>query len=259
MNGPRQQFLAGPALPGDEDGDVAGGVQFGLLQHLQQRRAAGDDLFKCVRVGENGGTAAALELQDIHQPLALERALDREDQVVLGDGFDEVVVSALSQALQGGAGVVHGRDHDALGRGALALDQLQEALAVHLGHAQVDQSDVDGRLRFEAVRRRARVVQHVHGGEPGCGQSTVHQLEVIAVVVDDQDRGSHNPPSRARLSECGFRISRRCSEKAQLPKRATGSTGPIRAAASTGWAIMAHCRMEYKRPQRRLKAGPRNL
>ena len=56
-----------------------------------------------------------------------------EGQDILGHRLDQVVVCAPPQAVHGGAGLVDGRDHDALSARAGVLDMVEQGHAIHFG------------------------------------------------------------------------------------------------------------------------------
>ena len=135
MDGPGQEVFAGAAFAGDQDRDVAAGVQLGLFDAVETP-STGKDRLESRRMGECGGLPALFHVQDVQQAFALQRPLDGKDHFVLGNRLDEIIVGTFSQAIDGGARVVHGGDHDAFGGRAGLLDDFQQGLPVHFRHAE---------------------------------------------------------------------------------------------------------------------------
>ncbi len=140
---------------------------------------------------EHRRPAAAFDMQDVQQALAFQGPLDREYQVFLGDRLDQVVIGPLPQALNRRARIVDGGDHDALGPRAVFFDRFEQPLAVQLRHADIDQGQIEGLLALEKRCGAEGVVQRIDRCEPGRLQAVSDQIQVVAIVVDYNDTGSH--------------------------------------------------------------------
>ncbi len=114
VNGPGQQFLAGAGRPGDQDRCITDRVQLGFLQNSEHAVIAGQYRREGLGIVQLRDGLFLAEIEDVEQAFSLEGAVDGRYQVLLGYGLDQVIISALFQAIHGRACFVEGRDHDAL-------------------------------------------------------------------------------------------------------------------------------------------------
>ncbi|OPY06137.1 MAG: hypothetical protein A4E67_01603 [Syntrophaceae bacterium PtaB.Bin038] len=191
VNRPGEQLLARPALAGDEDGHVAGGVQLRFLEQAEHLLRPGDNRREGVLVLDLGEAAGLADGEDLQEAAPLHRAPDLRDQLVARDGLGEVVVGALLQALHGGSGVVDGGHHDALRVGAGALDDLQELHPVDPGHGDVDERDGVTVALLHGGGRNAGIALGADIPDAGADQAPLYAVEKVHFVIDDENHFAH--------------------------------------------------------------------
>jgi len=226
---PGEQFLAGAALAGDEDGHVAGGVQFRLLQQAKHLVRPRDDGREGVFVPDLGEAARLADGDDFQEAAPFRRPPDLRDQFVARDGLGEVVVGALLEALHGGPGVVDGRHHDALRVGAGALDDLEKLHPVEPGHRDVDERDGVAVALLHGGCRDAGIALRADISDAGADQAPLDAVEEIHFVIDDENRFVHEStpffrmhvPGRPGRSGRAARRGRSCPGRFRSPRRWT--------------------------------------
>jgi hypothetical protein len=189
-----QDLLAGAALAGDEDGGVGGGDGLGEADDLEEGAVLPDGPALARGV-------AALDLLLEGHVLVLELAglggaAAEGDEVVVGEGFLEVVEGAAVDGLDGGLEGGLGGHEDDGDLGVPIPDGGQDVHAGDAGHADVGDDDVrrpsSQRLQglFPLVRDR-----HL---EPLAAEEDLQGVEDGGLVVDDQDSLWLMAPSRRR-------------------------------------------------------------
>ena len=164
------------------------------------------------------------------EPPLLEDRLEAQPERAAVERLEQVVARAELHGVDGGAHVDDSRyDHDVL-LGIAGLHAMHELAAVHSGHHEIGEHDVEGRAleqvqRFFAARRGL-------GLEALGREELLDQLAEIALVVDRQHAGfGHDPPSRSpRASGSGDRdpaafigLRGRSRERRQAPGHARGA------------------------------------
>ena len=145
-------------------------------------RAGGDQCF------EIGAVSVVLAFQ----AAILQGAADGGEQLFALERLEQVVVGAVAQRLQGDLDIVDGGHHDDRHVGILFLGALEEGDAVHLGHHQVGEDEIEFLARFEQGHGFDAA-----GGLPGAG--TEHRpawKQTISRIVSSS--------STTRIRSCGM-------------------------------------------------------
>jgi hypothetical protein len=132
VDGPGDQFLAGPALPLDQHRDVAGRHLARGLDDLAHRRAGADDPFKPRDVHELLAQGLVLPLERI----PLDRPVHLRAEVLQVERLFDEAVGPLVHRLHGGADVAVGGHKDYRRRRVDLFDLLEqlEPVAAALHH-----------------------------------------------------------------------------------------------------------------------------
>ena len=151
----RHQFLAGAALAGDQHRDVARGHASDRLEDLEDRAAAADQA-----IARAARAAAHFAAQRAH--LALERAraqrlLDQRQHRGHLERLHQIVERAALHRLDGVLERVLRGDHHHRGFGSHAAQAVEQLEAGGLGHADVEEGDVEAAARQQRPRRLARI------------------------------------------------------------------------------------------------------
>ena len=182
MDRARDQLLAGAALAGDQDRGGRARDPPHERDDIAHRLALRDDVVEAELVLD-----LALQPRDLAAQRALaERLVGDEQQLLDLERLGDVVVRAeLDRADRGLDRAERGDHHDVrrLGQRHHAADQVE---AVHLGHPQVgdDQVEPVGARELEAGRGARRRLDLEPRVLELLGQQVAHRL----VVLDDQDR-----------------------------------------------------------------------
>jgi len=140
VDGPRDQFLAGAALPFDQDRRPARRRLDDQVEHSAHRRALADDVVEAV--------VALLQVLPERpvlgdEPPALDGVPQDEQDLVVLERFGDVVEGAALHGVDGGVDRRVGGDHD---DGHVVVDLLQfvqDGKAVHARHHHVDDGGVE--------------------------------------------------------------------------------------------------------------------
>ena len=192
VDGPGGHLLAGPALPGDEDGRVRRGHLLDEDVDLLHRPALADHLLEAV---------AVLEVPLEEDVLLLEAPggqspADDDLQLLDVEGLDDVVEGPGLQGLDGLGDAAVGRDQDDRQVGQVLPGVAEDVHAVGAGHLDVGDDEIDLLLGQDLEAAGGR-----QGGLDGVAfflEDDREQVEEALFVVDDQDRFHGLSPQRPR-------------------------------------------------------------
>ena len=148
VNGAGDEFLAGAALAGDEDGGIGGADGFDGLEDALHGRALPDDVGGMRHVGDG-----FLEAGVLLQGVAMRHGLAHEVRDLVGiERLVDVVVGAVLERGDGGLDRgVAGHDDDQ----HVGIDFVQAALqldAIGAAHLDIDERDIEGLLGHAGER-----------------------------------------------------------------------------------------------------------
>ena len=158
MQHARDELLAGARLAGEEHGAVAPRDALHEREHRAQRRVVGDDVVGRVEARQARVHHRMLAREPPLLPRAAHEHVDLRHPVRLG----EVVVGAELHRADRAVDRRVPRDDDDLGGRRILPHRAQHLEAVHRGHQDVEERDVEA-LRAQRVERRAaiRALRHV--------------------------------------------------------------------------------------------------
>ncbi len=210
----REQFLARAAFPLDQDGRPAGRHAAGHVDELHHLVAFVDDLF-----GGHAALAQLLPEQFVFpdQAPAFRNAVHQQKQLIELHGLGDVVDGADLDRFDGRFNGAVGGDDDDVDLMVDALHFLEHVHAVHAGHLDVQEHDVDIVL-LEPLQALPAVVGRHDRQARGLQLEHQHLHEILFVVHyhhmgrhRDHDRSSpwrlvvaaEAPPGRHRVGEAG--------------------------------------------------------
>ena len=187
---PREQLLAGPALPEDQHRRRELRHPLDQIDDVADLLAGPDQELALALLGDLGAERDHLPVQIL--PLA--GVADERSELVVVEVLGDVVVGAVLHRLHGGLDLVDRRDHDALDEAVVLLDDPQHVEAADARQPHVQQEQVDVLVLQQAQRRlAARHAQDLVVPLQDRGQRIAHAL----IVVADQD-GLGGPVHRRR-------------------------------------------------------------
>ena len=191
MNGPGQQFFAGPAFAGDQNGKGAGGVQLRFFENTDHLAGPGDNVLEGRFVLDLRERIPLVHVQDIQQPFALQGPVDGHGKIFFTNRFDEVVIGPFFEAFDRHAGLVQGRYHDAFGIGAGVFDDFEQFHAIHLRHGHINQGHVEGLTGIEPVGSFEGIVNADNILKTDAFQLQQNDFQIIAIIVNDKNAVGH--------------------------------------------------------------------
>ena len=139
VEGAGDEFLAGAALAGDEDGGLCAGDLADQLAEIFHRRA--DALEFVTGVVLFGVAEVGVDLEELVVILGL---LESDLQLVGREGLEHVVKGAIAHAFDCGFDGAEAGDHDDEGFFGLALEFAQKLGAFAVGKAEVQEDQIEG-------------------------------------------------------------------------------------------------------------------
>ena len=181
MDGAGDELLARPGLPCDQDGALGGGDPFHQRVDFLHGWAVANQALEVVSLPE-------LRLQIpvlLRKVPAVQGVLDAEVHDLGSRGLLQVVVGAQAAGFHRALQAAVGGEHDDDLIGPKLLELLQGLQAVHSGHPDVQQDDVEVLLLAYAQGFRS-----AGGDRHGVVldfQADLEALEEVRLIVDDED------------------------------------------------------------------------
>jgi len=197
MDVARDHFLARAGFALDQHGGGERERTADDVEHPLHGRALADDVAQ--RHGIRDEFAQLLVLAA--EGAVFDSPVHDHEQLVLVERLGEVVGGAFLHGGDGGLDSRVGRHHDDLDFGPDAAGAAEQFEAVHLGHAQVGQQQVEGlRLeRGEGILARRTGAHFIAAGLENIDED----VALNRVVFRDEDSGTHVAfPCRGSLSGC---------------------------------------------------------
>ncbi len=183
MDRPGSQILAGPCLPGDENGGIRLGDPLNLLHEGLDGRGGAEDPADPESFPQFFFEPKVLFLEI----LVLQGLLEGHEQGIPVEGLGDVIIGPFPHGFHGHLDTPVGGNHDDDGLGVLCLDPPQHLHSIHVRHFHVGNHDAE-RLGFEtfesllAVRGAYDLVAFLL-------QVVVENLAKTLVIVDQQNPG----------------------------------------------------------------------
>ena len=148
VDGAGQHFLAGAALAGDEHGGAVARHAGGQVEQVAHRAALAHHEI----AGGAGAEAGAQHLHLAAELLALLGLPERHRDFVGAERLVEVVVGAFAHGGEGAVLAAVRAHHDQQRLAAVGAVAAEKGHAVHLGHPDVAENEVEGPARWPACR-----------------------------------------------------------------------------------------------------------
>ena len=128
------------------------------------------------------------------QTSALHQVLDRADEGRAVEGLEQIVARTELHRVDGGLHIDDTGHHDNVLLGVAFLDAVDQIAAVHAGHHEIREDDVESRLledsdRLLAAARGLRLPTFL-------GQQILDQFAKVSLVVDREDSPFRHAPPR---------------------------------------------------------------